>query len=270
MGSNPAAPTKRRMLKGTRLFLCPQERIPVNATDPTKSTISTVSRCPPKPTKPTVSTKSRFHDTPRKARFQRNQRNHDFTVPQRNHESNETHEKNETPGKKAFRCFRCVCINRDFVGNVAQARPKGRAYTIPKTPSSLPCKSVQKAENPPGGLSRLYNRGGVCYNAKRYHCITLSQHSDRGGKCSGRQGGVQDEKVEKSSIPVADGGDGPVPLRPAAARRPARPARPAHPARPAPAKRRALRTAPPPARTLPALRTATWPTSRTRAPWWWA
>src|SRR5699024_5356782 len=140
VGSNPAAPTKRRMLKGTRLFCCPQERIPVNATDPTKSTISTVSRYPTKPTKPTVSTKSRFHGTPRKARFQRNQRNHDFTAPQRNHESNdfngftippEKHESNgfnesnEMPEKKAFRCFRCVCINRDFVGNVAQARPKG-------------------------------------------------------------------------------------------------------------------------------------------------
>ena len=103
MGSNPAAPTKRRMLKGTRLFCCPQERIPANATDPTKATISTVSRYPPKPTKPTISTKSRFHGTPRKARNQRFQRNHDFTAPQRNHESNdfngftvppETHETN--------------------------------------------------------------------------------------------------------------------------------------------------------------------------------
>src|SRR5699024_12266017 len=52
-------------------------------------------------------------------------------------------------------------------------------------------------------------RSSDLYNAKRYHCITLSQHSDRDGKCSGRQGGVQDEKVEKSSIPVADGGNGP-------------------------------------------------------------
>src|SRR5699024_9437287 len=80
---------------------------------------STVSRYPPKTTKATVSTKSRFHGTPRKARNQRFQRNHDSTAPQRNHESNETNEKHETPGKKAFRCFRCVCINRDFVGNVA-------------------------------------------------------------------------------------------------------------------------------------------------------
>ena len=100
--------------KETRSFLHPAP-----PTVATESTISTVSRYPPKTTKPTISTKSRFHGTPRKARFQRNQRNHDFTAPQRNHESNETHEKNETPGKKAFRCFRCVCINRDFVGNVA-------------------------------------------------------------------------------------------------------------------------------------------------------
>src|SRR5699024_1573852 len=48
-----------------------------------------------------------------------------FHGPQRNHETNETHEKNETPEKKAFRCFRCIWINRDFVGNVGQARPKG-------------------------------------------------------------------------------------------------------------------------------------------------
>ena len=122
------------MLKGTRLFLCPQERIPANATDPTESTISTVSRYPPKPTKPTISTKSRFHGTLRNPRNQRFQRNHDFTAPQRNHESNDfngftvPHEKhesngfnesNEMPKKEAFRCFRCVCINRDFVGNVA-------------------------------------------------------------------------------------------------------------------------------------------------------
>ncbi len=92
---------------------------PAPPTIATESTISTVSRYPPKTTKPTISTKSRFHGTPRKARFQRNQRNHDFTAPQRNHESNETHEKNETPGKKAFRCFRCIWVNRDFVGNVA-------------------------------------------------------------------------------------------------------------------------------------------------------
>ena len=148
MGSNPAAPTKRRMLKGTRLFLCPQERIPVNATDPTESTISTVSRYPPKTTKPTVSTKSRFHDTPRKARFQRNQRNHDFTAPQRNHESNETHEKNETPGKKAFRCFRCVCINRDFVGNVGQA------------PLSVSPPCGRLASSPEGGAKRTAVKPG--------------------------------------------------------------------------------------------------------------
>ena len=109
---------------------------PHPATFPTESTISTVSRYPTKPTKPTISTKSRFHGTPRKARNQRNQRNHDFTIPQRNHEindfngftvppenheSNGFNESNEMPEKEAFRCFRCVCINRDFVGNVAGA-----------------------------------------------------------------------------------------------------------------------------------------------------
>ena len=127
---------------------------PHPATFPTESTISTVSRYPPKPTKATVSTKSRFHgpptesrkqrfqrfhDTPRKARkqrFQRKQRNHDFTPPQRNHEindfngftippekheSNGFNESNEMPEKEAFRCFRCIWVNRDFVGNVAGA-----------------------------------------------------------------------------------------------------------------------------------------------------
>src|SRR5699024_9033350 len=164
VGSNPAAPTKRRMLKGTRLFCCPQERIPVNATDPTKSTISTVSRYPTKPTKPTVSTKSRFHGTPRNARFQRNQRNHDFTAPQRNHESNDfngftiPHEKhesngfnesNEMPEKKAFRCFRCVWINRDFVGNVGQtplsvSPPCGRLASSPE--GGAKCTTVKPGE----------------------------------------------------------------------------------------------------------------------------
>ena len=85
----------------------------------------TVSRYPPKPTKPTISTKSRFHGTPRKARFQRNQRNHDSTAPQRNHESNETHENNEMPLLRAFRFFRCVWRNRDFVATVG-ARQKAR------------------------------------------------------------------------------------------------------------------------------------------------
>ena len=149
MGSNPAAPTKRRMLKGTRLFCCPQERIPANATNPTESTISTVSRYPPKPTKPTISTKSRFHGPPTESRKQRFQRNHDSTAPQRNHESNETHEKNETPGKKAFRCFRCVCINRDFVGNVAQtplsvSPPCGRLASSPE--GGAKCTAVKPGE----------------------------------------------------------------------------------------------------------------------------
>ena len=92
---------------------------------------------------PTVSTKSRFHGTPRnprnqrfqrfqrfhgtlrKARNQRFQRNHDFTAPQRNHESNETHENNEMPLLRAFRFFRCVWRNRDFVATVG-ARQKAR------------------------------------------------------------------------------------------------------------------------------------------------
>ena len=74
---------------------------------------------PTKSTKPTISTKSRFHGTPRKARNQRFQRNHDFTAPQRNHESNETHENNEMPLLRAFRFFRCVWRNRDFVATVA-------------------------------------------------------------------------------------------------------------------------------------------------------
>ena len=82
----------------------------------------TISRYPPKTTK---ATKSRFHGTPRKARFQRNQRNHDFTAPQRNHESNETHENNEMPLLRAFRFFRCVWRNRDFVATVG-ARQKAR------------------------------------------------------------------------------------------------------------------------------------------------
>ena len=67
----------------------------------------------------------RFHGTPRKARFQRNQRNHDSTAPQRNHESNETHENNEMPLLRAFRFFRCVWRNRDFVATVG-ARQKAR------------------------------------------------------------------------------------------------------------------------------------------------
>src|SRR5699024_7181843 len=58
--------------KETRSFLHPAA-----PTVATESTISTVSRYPPKPTKSTVSTKSRFHGTPRKARNQRFQRNHD-------------------------------------------------------------------------------------------------------------------------------------------------------------------------------------------------
>ena len=85
----------------------------------------TISRYPPKPTISTKSTKSRFHGTPRKARFQRNQRNHDSTAPQRNHESNETHENNEMPLLRAFRFFRCVWRNRDFVATVG-ARQKAR------------------------------------------------------------------------------------------------------------------------------------------------
>ena len=152
MGSNPAAPTKRRMLKGTRLFLLPPGACPANATDPTESTKSTVSRYPPKTTKPTKSTKSRFHGPLRKPRNQRNQRNHDFTIPHEKHESNDfngftiPHEKhesngfnesNEMPEKEAFRCFRCVCINRDFVGNVAQARPKG-AHTQSERRADVP------------------------------------------------------------------------------------------------------------------------------------
>ena len=158
MGSNPAAPTKRRMLKGTRLFCCPQERIPANATDPTESTVSTVSRYPPKPTKPTVSTKSRFHGTPRKARFQRNQRNHDFTAPQRNHEINDfngftiPHEKhesngfnesNEMPEKEAFRCFRCIWANRDFVGNVAAGTPLSLASLASSPEGGAKCTTVK-------------------------------------------------------------------------------------------------------------------------------
>ena len=63
----------------------------------------------------------------RNPRFQRNQRNHDFTAPQRNHESNETHENNEMPLLRAFRFFRCVWRNRDFVATVAptQKSPSG-------------------------------------------------------------------------------------------------------------------------------------------------
>ena len=162
------------MLKGTRLFCCPQERIPQTQRTQRKQRFQrfhgtprkarnqrfqrnhgftipqrtqrnqrfqrnhdftvpyenheindfneiTISRPPNGITKATISTKSRFHGTLRKPRKQRFQRNHDFTAPQRNHESNETNEKHETPGKEAFRCFRCVCINRDFVGNVAGA-----------------------------------------------------------------------------------------------------------------------------------------------------
>ena len=85
---------------------------------------------PTKSTKSTISTKSRFHGTPRKARFQRNQRNHDFTAPQRNHENNETHENNEMPLLRAFRFFRCVWRNRDFVATVgphAKIPVRGRA-----------------------------------------------------------------------------------------------------------------------------------------------
>ena len=136
---------------------------PHPATFPTESTVSTISRYPPKPTKPTISTKSRFHDTPRKARFQRNQRNHDFTAPQRNHESNgfngftippekhesnETNEKHETPEKEAFRCFRCVWINRDFVGNVGQA------------PLSVSPPCGRLASSPEGGAKRTAVKPG--------------------------------------------------------------------------------------------------------------
>ena len=128
----PARPFERSFWKGNAQFSAPRTpngsngindfngfTIPPETHESNDFNEITIPRYPPKPTKPTISTKSRFHGTPRKARFQRNQRNHDFTAPQRNHESNETNEKHETPGKKAFRCFRCVCINRDFVGNVA-------------------------------------------------------------------------------------------------------------------------------------------------------
>ena len=189
MGSNPAAPTKRRMLKGTRLFLLPPGACPPNATVPTKSTISTVSRYPTKPTKPTISTKSRFHDTPRKARFQRNQRNHDFTAPQRNHEINDfngftiPHEKhesngfnesNEMPEKEAFRWFRCIWVNRDFVGNVAQARPKGAhtQYPKPPPPSLQICAKSRKSAR--GAFPSLQSGRGVlqCKALSLHHFIT--------------------------------------------------------------------------------------------------
>ena len=209
MGSNPAAPTKRRMLKGTRLFLRPQERVPQTqrtqrnqrfqrfhgalrkprnqrfqrnhdfTIPPENHEINdfneiTISRYPNGITKATISTKSRFHDTPRKARFQRNQRNHDFTAPQRNHESNETHEKNETPGKKAFRCFRCVCINRDFVGNVGQARPKGAHTQYPKPPplSLQICAKSRKSAR--GAFPSLQSGRGVlqCKALSLHHFIT--------------------------------------------------------------------------------------------------
>ena len=94
----PARPFERSFWKGNAQFSAPCNPNGTNGFNEI-----TISRYPPKTTKSTVSTKSRFHG------------------PQRNHETNETHEKNETPGKKAFRCFRCVCINRDFVGNVAGA-----------------------------------------------------------------------------------------------------------------------------------------------------
>ena len=182
----------------------PQERVPANATDPTESTISTVSRYPPKTTKPTVSTKSRFHDTLRKARNQRFQRNHDFTVPlrkarnqrfqrnhdstipQRNHESNdfngftiphekhETNEKHETPEKEAFRCFRCIWVNRDFVGNVGQARPKGAHTQYPKPPplSLQICAKSRKSAR--GAFPSLQSGRGVlqCKALSLHHFIT--------------------------------------------------------------------------------------------------
>src|SRR5699024_5741454 len=72
----------------------------------------------------------RFHGTPRNPRNQRFQRNHDFTSPQRNHENNETHENNEMPLLRAFRFFRCVWRNRDFVATVgphAKIPVRGRA-----------------------------------------------------------------------------------------------------------------------------------------------
>ena len=151
------------MLKGTRLFFVPPGACPANATVPTKSTVSTVSRYPPKPTKATISTKSRFHGTLRKPRFQRNQRNHDFTAPQRNHESNgfngftippEKHEtngfneSNEMPEKEAFRCFRCIWANRDFVGNVGQ------------TPLSVSPPCGRLASSPEGGAKRTAVKPG--------------------------------------------------------------------------------------------------------------
>ena len=98
---------------------------------------------PAPPTIATISTKSRFHGAPRKARFQRNQRNHDSTAPQRNHESNETHEKNETPGKKAFRCFRCIWINRDFVGNVGANSPLSLASLASSPEVGAKCTAVK-------------------------------------------------------------------------------------------------------------------------------
>ena len=131
----PAAPSLLRPLDAlgaaaTVSTISTVSRYPPKTTKPTVSTISTVSRYPPKPTKPTISTKSRFHGTPRKARNQRFQRNHDSTAPQRNHESNETHENNEMPLLRAFRFFRCVWRNRDFVATVgphAKIPVRGRA-----------------------------------------------------------------------------------------------------------------------------------------------
>ena len=110
----PARPFERSFWKGNAQFSAPRRpngpngindfngfTVPYENHETNGFNEITISRYPPKSTISTKSTKSRFHG------------------PQRNHESNETHEKNETPGKKAFRCFRCVCINRDFVGNVA-------------------------------------------------------------------------------------------------------------------------------------------------------
>ena len=189
MGSNPAAPTKRRMLKGTRLFLCPQARIPQTQRYQRNQRFQRFHGTPRKPRNQRFQRNHDFTVPPRKARFQRNQRNHDFTAPQRNHESNdfngfmiphekhesnETHEKNETPGKKAFRCFRCVCINRDFVGNVAQARPKGAhtQYPKPPPPSLQICAKSRKSAR--GAFPSLQSGRGVlqCKALSLHHFIT--------------------------------------------------------------------------------------------------
>ena len=131
----------------------------------------TIPRCPTKITKSTKSTKSRFHGP------QRNHESNDFngfTIPHEKHESNGFNESNEMPEKEAFRCFRCIWANRDFVGNVAQARPKGAHTQYPKPPPPPLQICAKSRKSARGAFPSLQSGRGVlqCKALSLHHFIT--------------------------------------------------------------------------------------------------